>query len=644
VFTLLTCGKPRERGWTGASSHMKAQPQSTSLLPLLKQTFGFDSFRPLQEEIIRDALAGRDVFALLPTGGGKSLCFQLPALVRPGLTVVVSPLISLMKDQVDALTASGIAATFLNSTLKTSEVATRMLGLRDGAFRLLYVAPERVMMPGFLANLRDWKVNLIAIDEAHCISEWGHDFRPEYRRLAELREQFAETPVMALTATATARVQTDIVKQLRLRNPSRYVASFNRPNLTYRVLGKNNSFRQLFDFAKTRPGDSGIVYCQSRRSAESLAERLNENAIESKPYHAGLDAQTRATNQELFLRDEVRVICATIAFGMGINKPSVRFVVHYDMPKNVEGYYQETGRAGRDGLPSECLLLFSAGDAVKYSRFIDEVSDEQERKTARQQLRRMVEFAESAECRRASLLRYFGEEFRQPNCGGCDNCLTPRETYDGTLEAQKFLSCVYRLREKSGFDFGITQIAEVLTGAETEKVLKWDHHAVSTYGIGKEHSQAEWKLIGRELVRLGYLKQLPEKFNVLQVSDEGWAALKQREPIHLAKPIVTPKPEKHRAEKKYRARDYGVGAIECDEELFERLRKLRKRIADERSLPAYIIFSDVSLRQMARYYPVTEDEFTRINGVGERKLADFGKVFMDSIAGYLRRNPRMSFK
>ncbi len=619
---------------------------STSLLPLLKQSFGFDSFRPLQEEIIRDALAGRDVFALLPTGGGKSLCFQLPALVRPGLTVVVSPLISLMKDQVDALTASGVAATFLNSSLRADESRARLRGLHNGEYRLLYVAPERMMLPGFLSNLRNWKVNLIAIDEAHCISEWGHDFRPEYRRLAELREQFTETPVMALTATATKRVQSDIVKQLRLRKPRCYLASFNRPNLTYRVLAKNNSFRQLFDFAKARPGDSGIVYCQSRRSAESLAERLNENAIESKPYHAGLDAKTRGRNQELFLRDEVRVICATIAFGMGINKPNVRFVVHYDMPKNVEGYYQETGRAGRDGLPSECLLLFSAGDAVKYSRFIDEVSDEHERKIARQQLRRMVELAEGAECRRAGLLRYFGEDFRQPNCGACDNCLTPRETYDGTLDAQKFLSCVYRVREKSGFDFGINQIAEVLTGAETEKVLKWDHQAVSTYGIGKEHTQAEWKLIGRELVRLGYLSQMAERFNVLQVTDEGWLALKQRQPIRLAKPIVAPKPEKPRADK-HRIREGragNVGAIDCDEALFDRLRRLRKKIADERGVPAYIIFSDVSLRQMARYYPANESEFARISGVGERKLAEFGQVFMAAIAAHLRKNQRGTFE
>jgi ATP-dependent DNA helicase RecQ len=617
--------------------------ESIPLLPLLKQSFGFDSFRPLQEEIIRDALAGRDVLALLPTGGGKSLCFQLPALARKGLTVVVSPLISLMKDQVDALQASGIEATFLNSTLTATESGRRTLGLRNGEYKLLYVAPERLMLSGFLANLKNWNVNQIAIDEAHCISEWGHDFRPEYRQLAQLRELFPETPLMALTATATPRVRSDILKQLRLREPKCYVASFNRPNLTYRVLAKQGSYKQLLSFVNARPDESGIVYCQSRNSTENVAARLQADGINARPYHAGLDAKTRATNQEMFLRDDVRVICATIAFGMGINKPNVRFVVHYDLPKNVEGFYQETGRAGRDGLPSECLLLFSAGDAVKYSRFIDEISNEGERKIARQQLRQMVELAEGAECRRAALLRYFGEQFSEPNCGACDNCLTPRETYDGTVEAQKFLSCVYRLREKSGFDFGVNQIAEVLTGAQTEKLLKWDHHTVSTYGIGKEHSKAQWILIGRELARLGYVRQLPEKFNVLQVTDEGRRALKEREPIVITKPIAPPKPDKLPAAKKYRSRDYSVGAIECDEKLFDRLRRLRKKIADERSLPAYIIFSDVSLRQMARHYPTTESEFARISGVGERKLVDFGKVFMNSISDYLSENPRKTF-
>ncbi len=613
---------------TTAVSSSVEDSEPTALLPLLKQFFGFSSFRPLQEEIIRDALAGRDVLALLPTGGGKSLCFQLPALTRAGLTVVVSPLISLMKDQVDAMQASGVPATFLNSSLKADEARARLRGLHAGEYRLLYVAPERMMLSGFLSDLRSWNVNLLAIDEAHCISEWGHDFRPEYRRLAELREQFPEVPLMALTATATERVRVDIVKQLRLREARRYVASFNRPNLTYRVKAKSKAYEQVLQFVNARPNESGIVYCQSRKSAESVAARLSDDGVSAKPYHAGLDAKERTTNQELFLRDEVRVICATIAFGMGINKPNVRFVVHHDLPKNVEGYYQETGRAGRDGLPSECLLLFSAGDAVKYSRFIDEVSDERQRQIATTQLRQMVNFAESSECRRVALLRYFGEEFPETNCGGCDNCLTPRETYDGTLAAQKFLSCVFRVREKSGINFGINQIVEVLVGAETENIIKWDHHTVSTYGIGKELSRVEWRNVGRELIRQGHLREVAEKFNVLQLTEQGQTALRERQSIRLTKVMAVTKPAKHRA-----------GEISCDEALFDGLRRLRKRLADELGVPPYIVFSDVSLRQMASHYPSNEEEFAQISGVGEQKLKRFGKIFISEIAAYLGANP-----
>ncbi|MEY4384843.1 MAG: hypothetical protein RLY20_126, partial [Verrucomicrobiota bacterium] len=342
------------------------------LLPLLKQYFGFSTFRPLQEEIIRDSLLGRDVFALLPTGGGKSLCFQLPALARDGLTVVVSPLVALMKDQVDAMQASGIAATCLNNTVPAEESRQRFRGLHNGEYRLLYLAPERLMLDGTLDALRRWNVRLIAVDEAHCISEWGHDFRPEYRQLAQLRPMFPDVPLMALTATATERVRSDIVTQLKLRDPRCYVASFNRPNLTYRVVPKSKGYDQLLDFVRARPREAGIVYCASRAATEKLAERLNRDSVKARAYHAGLSPKERNENQELFLRDEVRVVAATIAFGMGINKPNVRFVIHYDLPKNIEGYYQETGRAGRDGLPSECLLLFNAGDAVKQMRFIDE--------------------------------------------------------------------------------------------------------------------------------------------------------------------------------------------------------------------------------------------------------------------------------
>jgi ATP-dependent DNA helicase RecQ len=386
-------------------------PHAENLRPLLKQYFGFSSFRPLQEEIIRDALAGRDVFAVLPTGGGKSLCFQLPALARPGLTVVISPLIALMKDQVDALQAAGVPATFLNSSLAAGESRPRLRGLHNGEFRLLYVAPERLMLSGFLEDLKRWQVNLFAIDEAHCISEWGHDFRPEYRQIAGLRAHFPEVPLMALTATATERVRGDIEKQLHLREPRCYVASFNRPNLTYRVSAKSGSYEQILNFIRARPRESGIIYCQARKTTENLAGKLSADGIPVAPYHAGLDADTRSKNQDAFLRDEVRVVCATIAFGMGINKPNVRFVIHYDLPKNIEGYYQETGRAGRDGLPSECLLLFSPGDRIKYGRFIDEKPDPKEREIARAQLEQIVHYAEVASCRREFLLGYFGERF-----------------------------------------------------------------------------------------------------------------------------------------------------------------------------------------------------------------------------------------
>jgi ATP-dependent DNA helicase RecQ len=605
-----------------------------SWLELLKRYFGFTSFRPLQREIIGDTLAGKDVFALLPTGGGKSLCFQLPALLRPGLTVVVSPLIALMKDQVDAMQAAGVGATFLNSALASGEARQRLRGLHQHQYRLLYVAPERLMLSGFLDDLQRWNVNLIAVDEAHCISEWGHDFRPEYRQLSELRAFFPNVPMMALTATATERVRADIVKLLQLRQPSCFVASFNRPNLSYRVLAKSKPSAQVLEFLRARPRDSGIIYCQSRKGAEALALQLAQQRIPAKPYHAGLTPKERNEHQDLFLRDEARVICATIAFGMGINKPNVRFVIHYDLPKNIEGYYQETGRAGRDGLPGECVLLFSAGDVVKQQRFIEEKSPA-EQLLAREQLRQIVHYAESGGCRRAELLRYFGETFPGDNCGGCDNCLSPRATFDGTLAAQKLLSCVFRIRQRSQFGTGLNHVVEVLTGAETDKIRSWGHQQLSTYGIGREHSRAEWQAIGRELIRLGLLRQAPGKFSTLELSEEGLAALRERRKIVLTKPMSAPPSA---PEKMPRA-----GAIGCDEELFERLRRLRKTLADERFVPAYIVFSDVALRQMARYYPASDEDFSRISGVGEKKLQEFGAAFLAEIAAHLQTHPRQIF-
>jgi len=599
----------------------------------LKKHFGYDEFRPLQQEIVSDALAGRDVFALMPTGGGKSLCFQLPALLRDGLTIVVSPLISLMKDQVDALQTSGIAATFLNSALDRHEAVERLRGLNRGQYRMLYLAPERLMLDGFLQRALNWNVTQIAIDEAHCISEWGHDFRPEYRELKKLRRHLPDVPIMALTATATKRVRKDIVDQLHLDNARCYVASFNRPNLTYRVVPKSSPYEQVLTFIRSRPNESGIVYCASRKTADSLATKLNGDGVKAKPYHAGLEAKERTKHQELFLRDDARVITATIAFGMGINKPNVRFVVHHDLPKNIESYYQETGRAGRDGLPSECVLLFSASDVVKQRRFIEEKS-EREQRIAREQLRDTIHYAETRDCRRATLLKYFGEEFPAP-CNGCDNCLEPRETFDGTVPAQKFLSCIQRVRQKSGFSFGLNHIVDVLNGADTEPIRQRGHDQLSTYGIGQDLKRGAWLAIGRELLRLGLVTAAPGRFATLELTEAGWAALRERKQITLTKPYDVQ--EKKRSKRR-------AGEIECDEALFEKLRILRRKLADERDVPAYIIFSDVALREMARAYPTTTAEFGRIPGVGQQKLRDFAEPFTTAIAEYLAKRSRQSAK
>ena len=607
-----------------------------TLPQLLKSTFGYATFRPLQREIIEANLVGEDVFALLPTGGGKSLCFQLPALARDGLTVVVSPLIALMKDQVDALQASGVAATFLNSTLGAEESRNRLRGLHRGQYKLLYVAPERLMLAGWIENLKTWNVSCIAIDEAHCVSEWGHDFRPEYRQLAKLRTALPDVPMMALTATATGRVREDIVTHLKLRDPQTFVASFNRPNLTYRVVPKDEPAKQIITFVRKREHESGIIYCASRATAERVAESLAGRGFLARPYHAGLDAAERARNQEMFLRDDARIICATIAFGMGINKPNVRWVIHHDLPKNIEGYYQETGRAGRDGLPGDCLLLFSPGDIAKQTHFLDEITNEQERSIARAQLRRIVHYAESSGCRRAELLQYFGETFPLNNCGACDNCTEPRESFDGTVVAQKFLSCVFRIQQASRFSAGLNHVIEVLTGAKTDKITRWGHDQLSTYGIGGELSRSQWASIGRELMRLGYVGLGSGEYATLELTAEGMTVLRARTPITLTKPAAD-------APKSRRVAPRREGDIDCDEILFEKLRTLRKLLADERKVPAYIIFGDNTLRALAREYPQSLSALEGIPGIGEKKRAEFGEVFTATIAGYLKHNSRQNF-
>jgi ATP-dependent DNA helicase RecQ len=596
----------------------------------LKRYFGFDAFRPLQAEIVADVLAGHDVFALLPTGGGKSLCYQLPALLTAGLTVVISPLIALMKDQVDALRTAGIAATFLNSSLAAPEAAARLEGLRRGDYKLLYVAPERLMLEGFSAELERWNVVRFAVDEAHCVSEWGHDFRPEYRRIAALRERFAGIPFIALTATASTEVREDVVRGLRLRAPRTYVASFNRPNLTYRVRPKERATEALIDFLRARPHDSGIVYAQSRASVEKLAERLLAAGISARPYHAGLDAAVRARNQEQFVRDDVRVICATIAFGMGIDKSNVRFVVHYDVPKSIEGYYQETGRAGRDGLPAECLLFFSYGDLVKLESFLSEASSEREGTRTREQLERMKRYVYANGCRRRELLAYFDEEYAPANCGGCDNCLEPRAERDATKPAQKLLSCIYRIREASGYDVGITHVIDVLLGSENEKVTRLGHERLTTFGIGTDLDRHGWRHLAEELGRLGLIERDAAHFGVVRVTAAGRRALFGREPIVIREPAAVAR-GRGGAGKRGRA-ERALAAEAGDTGLFERLRALRRELADARDVPAYVIFSDAVLREMTRSVPRTLAQMRAIAGVGDKKLAEFGERFLEAIA------------
>ncbi len=621
---------------------------TTDLAGVLQRYFGFSSFRPLQEQIVADCLAGRDVLALMPTGGGKSLCYQLPALVRPGLTVVVSPLIALMKDQVDFLRGRGIDAAVVNSAQPPAQTQRVLEGLERGAYRLLYVAPERLMQPGFLQRMSRWNVSLLAIDEAHCISDWGHDFRPEYRQLREIRSRFPKVPLMALTATATDHVREDIVTQLGLRDPGIYVAGFNRPNLTYRVEPKRAPFQRLLTFLHDRPGQSGIVYCLTRRATETLAEKLSAEGIKAVPYHAGLEQPVRARHQDLFLRDEVQVVCATIAFGMGVNKSNIRFVVHHDLPKNIESYYQETGRAGRDGAPADCLMLYSRSDVVQHERRIDEKTSAREREISRKQLRGLVALAESTECRRRALLSYFGDRLDADNCGGCDNCLgdamsapaakspsperrpgAPVTTTSGPLEdrtedARRFLACLDEILSQSRFSVGISHVADVLYGSTSAKVQRLDHEKLKTYGSGKLCSKPEWTHLGKALVRLDYLRQTQDGMPVLAITDAGRLLLAGQDTVSIP------------------ARVQGSTG-EFDAALFERLRRLRTRLAAEQGTPAYVVFSDAALQQMSRTYPDTPDAFRRINGVGERKLAELGPAFMQEISEHVESNGRSTF-
>jgi ATP-dependent DNA helicase RecQ len=604
----------------------------------LKRIFGFDQFRCGQEAVVRDALAGRDVLALMPTGGGKSLCFQLPALLQPGVTLVISPLIALMQDQVRLLRDNGIAATFINSSLEAGEVSRRTAALLRGDYKLLYLAPERLLLPEFLdgplSRLSERPgVNAFVIDEAHCVSEWGHDFRREYRQLAVLRRRHPHIPVLAFTATATPRVRADIVAQLALRNPAIHVSSFNRPNLFYQVRAKTKqTYTELL--TQVRGGGAGIVYCLSRRRVDELALRLQGDGIRVRPYHAGLDAIARRDNQEAFIRDDVQVIVATIAFGMGINKPDVRWVAHYDLPKTLEGYYQESGRAGRDGDPARCTLYFGASDIRTSEFLIQQKLDpdtgaalEEEQRIARQQLRQVLNYAESTECRRAVQLRYLGESFAAP-CGGCDNCCEPRTMQDWSTEARQFMSCIARLAQRRQ-RFGAAQIIDILRGARSERVLSRGHDTLSVYGIGKQRSVDEWRSVARALLHQELIEETQDGYPVLSLNAQSGRVLRQELNVRIAAPVN--RNRKSAASAGTRA---GATAAALPESgaLFERLRALRKRLADEHGLPPYVVFHDATLREMAERRPLTLDQFAELPGVGQAKLARYGDRFIAAIA------------
>ena len=593
-----------------------------SIEATLRRVFGLQDFRPHQRDIIEHVIGGGDAFVLMPTGGGKSLCYQLPALHRPGLCVVVSPLISLMKDQVDALLANGVRAAMYNSNLEAAEARAVLARLHHGELDLLYVAPERMMRPGFIHSLQELPVGLIAIDEAHCVSQWGHDFRPEYAALGELRQQFPGTPFIALTATADPQTREDIVAVLGLQQARRFITGFDRPNIRYTVLEKHNPQSQLLRFLQQREGESGIVYALSRKRVEEVAGHLAERGHAAAAYHAGLPAGERRDVQERFVRDDVAIVVATVAFGMGIDKPNVRFVVHYDLPRHLEGYYQETGRAGRDGLPAEALLLFGAQDAAMARSQIEQGMNEQQVRIEAHKLNAMVGFAESLTCRRRVLLGYLGETLAE-DCGNCDVCLDPPERFDATEAAQKVLSCVYRLRQS----FGMKHVVDVLRGADTERIRNYGHDRLSTYGIGQEYSHAEWLSIARQLIHRGYLVQDIAAYSVLKLTAASARVLKGEEQVELARPRVKEKA----AAKRKPAATATAELNPADTELFEKLRELRRQLAAEAGVPPYVVFGDAALVQMSVERPRTQAEFLHINGVGQVKLERYGEAFLQVI-------------
>ena len=595
--------------------------KTKKIFQILKSIFGYDTFRPLQERCILSVLDKKDTLLLMPTGGGKSLCYQIPALVFSGLTVVISPLISLMKDQVSQLKELGVEAEVINSTLSQDQYNTNKMLVLSRQTKLLFVAPETLFKPDILEMLEQCQVDCITIDEAHCISEWGHDFRPDYRRIKDIRLQFPNAVFLAVTATATKRVRHDIIANLTLKDPVELTASFNRDNLFYEVIPKNRATDQTLDFLEKFKGQSGIIYCFSRKQVDNLTADLNQYGFKALPYHAGLPSAARHKNQELFIRDDAPIIVATIAFGMGINKPNVRFVIHYDLPKNIESYYQETGRAGRDGLQSHCLLFFSPGDIAKIRYFIDQKPDKFQQRVARDHLNAMVDYAQSRKCRRIPLITYFGENYSVEDCKLCDNCVNPKEpTVDLTAQAIKFLQCISETEET----FGAVHIINVLRGSQSEKVLNYNHNECRIYGEGRGLSLRQWQYLVRQFIEQRIIDK-EENYGVLSLNQKSYEILSGKR-IFDGYP---PAPDKVASKAKNVSR-----VTNYDSSLFDELRKKRKELADAKGVPPYVIFSDKSLIDMCRKLPQNKNEFIQVFGVGDQKLKRFSDIFLEIIKKY----------
>ncbi len=610
-------------------SNMIVAEEKDTIKEKLKEIFGYTQFRGNQEVVIRNILSGKNTFVIMPTGAGKSLCYQLPAMIVDGLAIVISPLIALMKNQVDQLNAYGVNARFLNSTLSKSEITRLKKDCINGEVKLLYVAPESLNKEEYIEFLQKANVAFVAIDEAHCISEWGHDFRPEYRKIKTMIAQFGNLPVIALTATATPKVQIDIQKNLQMEEADVFISSFNRKNLYYEVRPKKETKKQLIRFLKENKGKSGIIYCLSRKKVEEIAQLLNVNGFKAAPYHAGLDPDVRVRNQDNFLNEDTEIIVATIAFGMGIDKPDVRFVVHYDVPKSLEGYYQETGRGGRDGLEGKCLMFYSHNDLSKLEKFNKDKSV-QERENARILLQEMEFYAESPICRRRQLLHYFGEEFLEENCGSCDNCVHPRERYDGT----EYVKLVIEAAQQTGERFGLNHLINVLRGVQDEYVKSYSHANLPIFGKGSEETADFWKSVIRQALIYQFLEKDIDSIGVLKIKEKGLKFLKKPQPIELARDhdFTTDLEDEESSER------VPIDSKAYDVKLFEMLKALRKNIAKAKNLPPYVIFQDPSLEEMATTYPTTKDDLAAVNGVGMGKVQKFGKDFLTLIKDYVEEN------